>query len=111
MHVNSIMLLAAVLSTARAFAPRTTYVVARSTARSMSTAMPYDEDKMPFYALGTNLAIQVGGNLGTLLEDDELDIVLEAFCDHLRGTATVDQRTVLTTCTYTFLSNHRFSNY
>ena len=52
-----------------------------TTARYM--AGPVDEDKMPFYALGTNLALQVGGqgNFKTLLEEDELDIVLEAFCE------------------------------
>jgi FKBP-type peptidyl-prolyl cis-trans isomerase len=59
--------------------------------------MPYGDDKMPFYALGTNLAMQVGGqgNLKTVLEDAEMEIVLEAFCDSLRGTATVDARDVL----------------
>jgi FKBP-type peptidyl-prolyl cis-trans isomerase len=61
--------------------------------------MPYSDDKMPFYALGTNLALQVGGqgNFKTLLEDDELDIVLEGFCDNLKGTATQDARAILTT--------------
>jgi FKBP-type peptidyl-prolyl cis-trans isomerase FkpA len=62
--------------------------------------MPYGDDKMPFYALGTNLAIQVGGqaNFKTLLEADEMDVVLEAFCDTLRGESTiVDTRTVLST--------------
>jgi len=60
--------------------------------------MPYDDDKMPFYALGTNLAMQVGGqgNFKTLLEEDELDVVLEAFCENLKGTATQDARAVLT---------------
>lgn len=60
--------------------------------------MPYDDDKMPFYALGTNLAMQVGGqgNIKNLLEADELDIVLEGFCESLRGTATQDSMTVLT---------------
>jgi len=72
-----------------------------STARFMSSddgPMPYDDDKMPFYALGTNLAMQVGGqgNFKTLLEDDELEIVLEAFCQNLKGTNTVDERVVLT---------------
>jgi len=54
---------------------------------------------MPFYALGTNLALQVGGqgNLKTLLEEDELDIVLEAFCDNLKGTCPQDPRLVLAT--------------
>lgn len=59
--------------------------------------MPYDDEKMPFYALGTNLAMQVGGqgNFKTILEDNEMEIVLEAFCDTLRGTATQDSRTIL----------------
>eukprot|EP00536_Pseudo-nitzschia_multiseries_P009959 jgi/Psemu1/319767/estExt_fgenesh1_pm.C_2900011 len=93
--------------TARAFstiASRSTSVAASSTptARFMSSdadgPMPYDDDKMPFYALGTNLAMQVGGqgNFKTLLEDDELDIVLEAFCDNLKGSNTADARIVLT---------------
>lgn len=45
--------------------------------------MPYDDDKMPFYALGTNLAMQVGGqgNLKNLLDEDELEIAIEGFCD------------------------------
>lgn len=50
-----------------------------STAARSMALMPYDDDKMPFYALGTNLALQVGGqgNFKTLLDDDELEIVLE----------------------------------
>jgi len=92
--------------TARAFstiASRSASVASTSsTARFMSSdaegPVPYDEDKMPFYALGTNLAMQVGGqgNFKTLLEEDELDIVLEAFCDNLKGTNTADARIVLT---------------
>lgn len=74
--------------------------VAPSTSRLFSSKepMPYDDDKMPFYALGTNLAVQVGGqnNFKSLLEDDELEIVLEAFCDTLKGTATSEPRTILT---------------
>lgn len=69
-----------------------------ATARFMSSGpMPYDDEKMPFYALGTNLAMQVGGqgNLKTLLEEDEMDIVLEAFTDTMRGTSTADTRDVL----------------
>ena len=67
-----------------------------TTARYM--AGPVDEDKMPFYALGTNLALQVGGqgNFKTLLEEDALDIVLEAFCENLKGTSTLEPREVLT---------------
>jgi FKBP-type peptidyl-prolyl cis-trans isomerase len=76
--------------------------VTSSTARHMSSdpgPMPYPDDKMPLYALGTNLAMQVGGqgNFKTLLEDDELEIVLEAFCENLRGTNTQDPRAVLET--------------
>ena len=93
--------------TARGFSTIAARNVARastttSTARFMSSdsdgPMPYDDDKMPFYALGTNLAMQVGGqgNFKTLLEEDELDIVLEAFCENLKGTATLDERVVLT---------------
>jgi len=69
-------------------------------ARSMSAGpMPYDDDKMPFYALGVNLAKQVGGQTGfkSLLEDEEIDILLEGFSDTLKGTSTQDANTVLGT--------------
>jgi FKBP-type peptidyl-prolyl cis-trans isomerase FkpA len=61
--------------------------------------MPYDDEKMPFYALGTNLAIQVGGqgSFKTLLDDDELEIVLQAFGDTLRGSQLKDPREILGT--------------
>jgi FKBP-type peptidyl-prolyl cis-trans isomerase len=54
---------------------------------------------MRFYALGTNLAIQVGGsvNMKTLLNKEEIDIVLEAFVDTIKEEMTVDPREVLTT--------------
>lgn len=72
--------------------------VASTTARYLS-GDPYPADKMPFYALGTNLAMQVGGqgNLKTLLDEEEMDIVLEAFCATLKGTALQDPRTILGT--------------
>lgn len=85
---------------ARAFVPRSSVAAASVMRRSMSSGpMPYDHDKMPFYALGVNLAVQVGGqaNIKTLLEDDELEIVLKAFGETLTGTATVDARAVLST--------------
>jgi len=92
--------------TARGFSTvvsRTTAkAAASSSARFMSSTkdgpMPYDDDKMPFYALGTNLAMQVGGqgNFKTLLEGDELEIVLQAFCENLKGENAVDERIVLT---------------
>ena len=67
---------------------------------STTPPMPYEDEKMPFYALGANLAVQVGGqaNFQTLLDDDEMDIVLKAFCDTLRGTSdTTTTRTILST--------------
>jgi FKBP-type peptidyl-prolyl cis-trans isomerase len=59
--------------------------------------MPVDEEQMPYYALGTNLAMQVGGqgNLKTLLDEDEMEIVLQGFCETLRGTSTQDSRVIL----------------
>ena len=61
--------------------------------------MPHPDDKMPYYALGVNLAMQVGGqgNIKTLLEEDEMELVLEGFCDNLRGTSTADARVILQT--------------
>lgn len=107
--IRSMTLLTSLLSsTARAFTvatpPRSTAAARRvvNVARSLSTSsgpLPYDDDKMPFYALGTNLAIQISGsvNLSQLLDEEELDIALEAFCAHLKGTSTADAREVLTT--------------
>jgi len=89
--------------TARGFSTVAARNVARaSTARFMSSdsdvPMPYDDDKMPFYALGTNLAMQVGGqgNFKSLLEDEELEIVLDAFCQNLKGENPIDERVILT---------------
>jgi len=75
-----------------------TPTVSSTTARFMSSGpMPYSDEQMPFYALGTNLAMQVGGqgNLKTLLDENEMDIVLQAFCETLKGTGTQDARVVL----------------
>ncbi len=54
---------------------------------------------MPFYALGVNLARQVGGQTGfkSLLEDDELELVLKGFGEEITGTGTSDAETVLMT--------------
>lgn len=63
-----------------------------------STKMPYDDDRMPFYAVGVNFAQQIGDlNLKAVLEGEEMEIVLQAFAENLRGTATADARTVLFT--------------
>jgi len=58
--------------------------------------MPYDDDKMPFYALGTNLATQVGGNLRDLLDKQELEVVVEAIQDNLRGGDREEANAILT---------------
>jgi FKBP-type peptidyl-prolyl cis-trans isomerase len=59
------------------------------------------EEKMPFYALGVNLALQAGGDgFKELLEADELEIALEAFCTNMRNNNNNnnnDSRTILTT--------------
>lgn len=64
-----------------------------------SGPFPYDDEKMPFYALGVNLAKQVGGQTGfkSLLEDDELEMVLKGFGEEIQGTSTSDAETVLMT--------------
>ncbi len=63
----------------------------------MSNGMPYDDEKMPFYALGVNLAKQVGGQTGfnSLLEEDELDLVLKGFDETIRGTIVQDANKIL----------------
>eukprot|EP00527_Entomoneis_sp_CCMP2396_P009696 CAMPEP_0198137336 /NCGR_PEP_ID=MMETSP1443-20131203/853_1 /TAXON_ID=186043 /ORGANISM="Entomoneis sp., Strain CCMP2396" /LENGTH=248 /DNA_ID=CAMNT_0043798739 /DNA_START=100 /DNA_END=846 /DNA_ORIENTATION=- len=91
-------------STARAFVVQQRTSAVLSSARFMSSTdtpapiMPHDDEKMPYYALGLNLAMQVGGqgNIKTLLEKDEMELVLEGFCDNLRGTS-ADPRIVLQT--------------
>ena len=81
----------------------TTRFLSSSSSSTTDVAMPYNEDEMPFYALGTNLARQAGdmNNLNAILNADELEIVLDAVCDTVRGTATAkdDARTrqILTT--------------
>ena len=80
--------LAALVASASAFVPPCSSlprVDGRTTATTSIvptklSAMPYDEDKMPFYALGTNLAIQMGADgLTTILEPEELEVACEAF--------------------------------
>ena len=59
---------------------------------------------MPFYALGVNLAKQVGGQTGfnSLLDEDELEIVLSGFSDSIRGQTTQDPDA----SEYLFIVNH-----
>jgi len=66
---------------------------------STTGPMPHPDEKMPYYALGVNLAKQVGGQTGfnSLLEEDELELVLEGFGETLKGTSTQDANVVLGT--------------
>lgn len=60
-----------------------------------SSGMPYDDTKMPFYALGVNVAKQVGSQIKTLVDEEELDIMLEGFSDTMRGTSLHDGNAIL----------------
>lgn len=59
------------------------------------THAKYDDKQMPFYALGVSLAMQVSGQMDvkTMLENEELDIVLEAFCARFKAGGTADGTT------------------
>lgn len=47
----------------------------------LSSGNPYPEEKMPFYALGMNVAMQVGGELKGILSKDELEAMVTGFGD------------------------------
>ena len=63
----------------------------------VSNGMPHNDEKMPFYALGVNLAEEVGGRprFNALLRDEELEWVLRGFEETVRDTATQDGNKVL----------------
>jgi hypothetical protein len=49
--------------------------------------MPYREEKMPFYALGINWAIKLGGdgNLKSIMSDEQLEVLLQGtLCQSMR---------------------------
>jgi FKBP-type peptidyl-prolyl cis-trans isomerase len=62
-----------------------------------SGPMPYDEDKMPIYALGLNIGMQISQqtDFKSLLEDDELEILMTGFSDIVKGEETVNPMEVL----------------
>jgi len=67
-------------------------------ARNMATGpMPYDDDKMPIYALGMNIGLQISQqtDFKTLLEEDELEILLKGFGDIVTGENTANPMEVL----------------
>lgn len=43
------------------------------------------EDHMPFYALGINVAVQVGGELKGILNNEEIKAMLAGFSDSMLG--------------------------
>jgi FKBP-type peptidyl-prolyl cis-trans isomerase len=59
--------------------------------------MPYDEDKMPIYALGLNIGMQISQqtDFKSLLEEDELEILMTGFSDIVKGEETVNPMEVL----------------
>lgn len=62
-----------------------------------SGPMPYDEDKMPIYALGLNIGMQISQqtDFKSLLEEDELEILMTGFSDIVKGEETVNPMEVL----------------
>lgn len=54
------------------------------------------EEMKPFYALGVNIAQQVGSELKTLLSPDEIDVMLQGFADSMTSKV-VDDSTLLMT--------------
>ncbi|KAL7525260.1 hypothetical protein ACHAWF_001282 [Thalassiosira exigua] len=68
------------------------------TSRRMSSSpMPYDDDKMPIYALGVNIGMQISQqtDFKNLLEEDELEILLAGFGDVVKGENTANSMEVL----------------
>ena len=58
--------------------------------------MPHSDEDMVFYALGVNLAKQLGdAQLKTILEDNEMALVVEGFSNTMKGEGTVDGQAVL----------------
>merc|ERR1719203_94901 len=70
---------------------------ALTTRHMTSGPMPYDNDKMPIYALGMNIGMQISQqtDFKNLLEEDELEILLTGFRDIVKGEALVDPMEVL----------------
>ena len=58
--------------------------------------VPESEEMKPFYALGVNIAQQVGSELKMILSKDEIDVVLAGFADSMTDKV-VDDRELLMT--------------
>ena len=59
-------------------------------------AVPVSEEMKPFYALGVNIAQQVGSELKTLLSPSEIDVMLEGFADSMTNKVVDDSQLLLT---------------
>ena len=61
--------------------------------------MPFDEEKMPIYALGVNIGMQISSqtDFKTLLDDAELEVLLQGFSDTVKGDGTANPMEVLST--------------
>ncbi len=92
-----------VASSSRAVSAFTTRTVApvaaraAMTTRHMSGPMPYDDEKMPIYALGVNIGMQISSqtDFKTLLEEDELKVLLNGFEDVITGENTNNPMEIL----------------
>lgn len=102
----AVMLLATSMMSIRGFAAKNvaTGVTMRSVAKRggasrlfsvQGGATPTPEESKAFYALGVNVARQVGGELKGLLSPEELDAMLKGFSDSMLGKAG-DERALLT---------------
>lgn len=99
---NAALLVATTSRAVNAFSTRSSlpqFTARALTARQLaSVPMPYDEDKMPIYALGVNIGMQISQqtDFKTLLDGDELDLMLKGFRDTVKGDGTADSMQVLT---------------
>lgn len=55
------------------------------TATRALSGVPNDEADKPFYALGVNVARQVGGELKNVLSKEEIEVMLQGFGDSMLG--------------------------
>jgi len=62
--------------------------------RGGANGLPSSDTEKPFYALGVNIALQVGAELKTTLSKEELQVTIKGFTDALLGQAG-DERELL----------------
>ena len=94
-----IVMICFALSTSRAFSRSSQAGVKNFASRLLSLsggALPDNEELKPFYALGVNVAKQVGGELKGILTEEELKIMVDGFADSLSDKVP-DDRSLLAT--------------